>query len=248
MGLDRRERSGELIEGMLVAQEGHQARIWTAMPGIIQSFDPVKRTCVIQPATQGLFSKSDGTQEWVNLPLLMDCPVQFPQGGGVVLTFPLAAGDECLVVFASRCIDAWWQNGGIMPQAELRMHDLSDGFCIPGVRSVPNVEGAISTTEAQLRSVDGTTRVRLDPAAHTVIVDTTGAVVTVKPSEIDLVTGPTSVTVTPAGATLASTAASIAVSPGLVNVTGQLIINGTQFLNHHHSGVTTGTGVSGGVV
>ena len=29
----------------------------------------------------------------------------FPGGGGFALTFPVAAGDECLVVFASRCID-----------------------------------------------------------------------------------------------------------------------------------------------
>ena len=64
-------------------------------------------------------------------------PVVFPGGGGFALTFPVAAGDECLVVFASRCIDAWWQSGGVGEPMEPRMHDLSDGFALIGVRSQP---------------------------------------------------------------------------------------------------------------
>lgn len=159
--LDRRERSGELIEGILTAQEGHQSSIWTALPGIIQSFDATKKTCVVQPALKALVSQSDGTEEWVTLPLLVDCPVQFPGAGGFTLTFPIQLGDECLVVFAARCIDAWWQSGGIQQQAEMRMHDLSDGYCIPGISSLPRVTPTISTTETHLRNSDGTRKVRI---------------------------------------------------------------------------------------
>src|SRR6187431_703340 len=107
--LDRRERAGDFTEAMLTTQDGMQARLWTCVPGIIQSFDPAKRTCVVQPAIKALVQAPDGTESWVALPLLVDCPVQFPGGGDVVLTFPLKTGDECLVVFASRCIDSWWQ-------------------------------------------------------------------------------------------------------------------------------------------
>lgn len=168
MPLDRRERSGELTEAFLCAQEGHQARIWTALPGIVQSFDAGKKTCVVQPAIQAQVQDAAGNVSWVTLPLLLDCPVQFPGGGGVTLTFPLALGDECLVVFSSRCIDAWWQSGGIQAQAELRMHDLSDGFCIPGISSLPAVPANISASRAELRAVDGQQRVWLDPTGNTV--------------------------------------------------------------------------------
>ena len=155
--LDRRERSGELTEAVLVAQEGHQTRLWTCLPGIVQSFDAAKRTCSVQPAIKALMSLPDGSTQWVEMPLLVDCPVQFPGSANLSLTFPLRQGDECLVVFASRCIDAWWQSGGIQVQAELRMHSLSDGFAVPGIRSVPAVEaGGVHATEAQLRSHDGT--------------------------------------------------------------------------------------------
>ncbi len=139
------------------AFKSRQAGIWTALPGIIQSFDPVNMTCSIQPAIKAVIFNQDGSASDVALPLLLDCPVQFPSGGGFTVTVPVAPGDECLVIFASRCIDAWWASGGIQSQAELRMHDLSDGFCIPGIKSVPNVLPNLSSTSVQIRSDDGTT-------------------------------------------------------------------------------------------
>lgn len=167
--MDRRERSGDPVTTMLAAFEGLQSTIWTAMPGILQSFDAVKQTCVILPALQAQVQQPDGSFVDVTLPPLLDCPVVFPGGGGVTLTFPLAKGDECLVIFASRCIDNWWQNGPgadnqtASTQAELRMHSLSDGFCVPGARSVPKVIPSVSTTKTQLRNDAGTTFLELDP-------------------------------------------------------------------------------------
>ncbi len=169
--MDRRERGDSPIDNMLAFQQGVQSVIWTAMPGIIQSFDAEKMTAVVQPALQGQVQASDGSYSWQTMPLCVDCPVQFPGGGGVSLTFPVAEGDECLLVFASRCIDAWWQSGGVQRQAELRMHDLSDGMALLGFRSVPRVIPNISTTVAQLRSDDGSTAISLDPVGSVVSID-----------------------------------------------------------------------------
>jgi hypothetical protein len=184
--MDRRERSGDPLAALLAMQQGWQATIWTALPGIIQSFDPEKKTCVVQPALQARVESVERELSWVSLPLLLDCPVQFPSGGGVTLTFPLVAGDECLVVFASRCIDAWWQSGGIQTQAELRMHSLSDGFVIPGISSVPSVQPNISTEAAELRSTDGAQKVSLNPSTGEVKMVTVGASVKVTPNRVDL--------------------------------------------------------------
>ena len=112
--------------------QGLQSGLWTALPGIIQSIDPAKYTVEVQPAIQGVVTGSDGTEQFVNMPLLVDVPLCFPSGGGFLITMPLAVGDEVLVVIASRCIDAWWQNGGVGVPIESRMHDLSDAFAIPG--------------------------------------------------------------------------------------------------------------------
>lgn len=118
-------------------------------------------TCSVQMATQMQVFEKDGTWSWASLPLLEDVPLCFQGGGGYALSFPVAAGDEALIVIAHRCIDAWWQNGGVQPQAEFRMHDLSDGFALPGVRSQPRVIPNVSTDSVQLRSDDGLAYVEL---------------------------------------------------------------------------------------
>jgi hypothetical protein len=186
--MDQRERAGDPYEAMRAAMDGRQTTIWTALPGIVQSFDATKMTCVIQPAIQGRVTSPKGLASFVNLPLLLDCPVVFPGGGGVTLTFAIKKGDEALVVFASRGIDYWWQQGGIQPPAEIRMHDLSDGFALVGVRSQPRNLSNISTTHAQLRSTDGLAFVDLDPTGHVVKIQaTTATTATFSPSGIALV-------------------------------------------------------------
>ncbi len=215
--MDRRERNSTQTDALLAAFEGFQAGVWTALPGIIQKFDSAKMTVEVQPTIQARWRDPFGNETWQTMPLCLDVPVVFPSGGGFTLTFPLAAGDECLIVFASRCIDAWWQSGGVGVQAEMRMHDLSDGFCLPGPFSQPRVISGISASATQLRSNDGTTFVEVADAA--VKVQTTGDVEVVAPS-IKLtgaveITGPVAVT----GAVVVSGTVTAAdfISPGLPN-------------------------------
>lgn len=148
---------------MRLVLDGRQSSMWTAMPAIVQSVDFDAMTCEVQPAIQGTIEDENGNRQSVNLPLLVDVPICFPNAGGFILTFPMASGDEVLVVMASRCIDAWWQSGGIQRPMEARMHDLSDGFAIPGPRSQPRVIDSISSTEVQLRNSAGDTYLSITP-------------------------------------------------------------------------------------
>ena len=165
--MERKERiptdgHNALLVAVQAALDGFQSKVWTALPAFVQSYNAAKLTVECQPTIQAQVRQPDGTWVDTTLPLCVDCPVMFPGGGGFTLTFPIAAQTEGLLVFASRCIDAWWQSGGIQKQAELRMHDLSDGFFFPtGGLSNPNVPANASTTTAQLRSNDGLTYVEL---------------------------------------------------------------------------------------
>ncbi|MCS3839382.1 hypothetical protein HNR03_003993 [Pseudomonas sp. JAI111] len=187
--MDSRERMNDPVVALTVALGGWQSKLQTAIPGIIQSFDPESMTCTVQPAIIGQIRDETGAVTGIELPLLVDCPVQFPAGGGCILTFPVKEEDECLVVFSSRCIDAWWQSGGVQVQPELRMHDLSDGFALLGFRSLPRVIPSISTTAAQLRTDDGAAFVEVDSATHTINITTT-APVNVTSSTSAIVTAP----------------------------------------------------------
>jgi hypothetical protein len=243
--LERSERipSGNKNAALLAvraALEGHQAGVWTALPAFVQSFNATHLTVECQPTIQPQVRQPDGTWIDVTLPMCVDCPVVFPGGGGFVLTFPIAAGNEGLLVFASRCIDSWWQNGGVQKQAELRMHDLSDGFFIPtGGMSNAKVPGNVSTTSTQLRSNDGNTVIEL----------AAGEIINVKATVINfncpVVFNQTTTFLAPVDG---NTGGGGTVNFGSANIqtTGDLKTGGVASVNAHiHNGVTTGSGDSG---
>jgi len=233
--MDRKQMTGDPLTALLAALDGRQAVMWTALPATIISFDPVLRTVSAQVTVKAQATNRDGSTTWVQLPPLLDCPVFFPGGRGLSLTFPLQAGDEVLVIFASRCIDLWFARSGIQEQAELRMHDLSDGFCFPAVLSAPQAaaRAPVSLDAAELRNAAGTTKIRLL---------NTGAVEVVTPGAVEVTAG--SATVTASSVVVAAT--SIALN-GVVSIAGELIINGQTYEDHAHTGVSDGTDISGGV-
>ncbi|RQZ76384.1 hypothetical protein DF052_00045 [Burkholderia glumae] len=165
--MDKLLRYGDLQAALQTAMRAQRAEMWTALPGEIESFNAAAQTCTVQLTVSAQVRADDGSVSSEALPVLVDCPAQFPSGGNSTLTFPVTKGDECLVVFASRCIDAWWQLGGVQEQVEVRMHSLSDGFALLGFRSQPRVLANVSTTSAQLRSDDGATFIDLNPTAGT---------------------------------------------------------------------------------
>lgn len=177
--MDRRERRLDPEEVLRCLVESIQARIWTAVPAVVQSFNAAAMTVQVQPAMSCQFRNAAGVWETLNLPALSDCPVVWPGGGGCTLTFPIEAGDECLVVFASRCIDGWWSQGmapgsAVPPPPEVRMHNLSDGFALVGVRSKPRAYAPV-TGGAQLQSDDGQAYVQINPTTHAMKLQTSAA-------------------------------------------------------------------------
>jgi ribosomal protein L18E len=157
------ERIGGQEESFRRLAEKIKNDIRVAIPGIVQSFDPVEQTVTVQSAIRERIRDQDGNMSFTDLPLLLDVPVMFPRAGGFVLTMPVVPGDECLVIFGDMCIDAWWSNGGVQNQIEKRRHDLSDGLAIMGVWSQPRVVSGYSTNSAQLRTEDGSTCIDIKP-------------------------------------------------------------------------------------
>jgi Phage protein Gp138 N-terminal domain len=136
--------------------------MWTAIPAIIDTVDYVKQTLTAQPAVMAQSQDEKQNVTNMQLPLLVDVPFQIMGGSNFCFTMPNLEGSECLIVFSSRCIDGWWQSGGIQPQAELRNHDLSDGMAIIGFRSQPHVVQNYNTTAPELRTIDGSTKITLN--------------------------------------------------------------------------------------
>lgn len=126
------------------------AQIRVAMPGIVNSVDLQAQTVTVQLALQGKISDEKG-EVWTNMPLLQDVPIVWPRAGGFALTLPVKAGDECLVVFGDRCIDSWWQSGGVQKPMDERTHDLSDAFAVFGITSQPRKLANVQADAIELR-------------------------------------------------------------------------------------------------
>lgn len=219
-------------------------QIRVAMPGIIQSFDPDAVTCTVLPAIKG----TDGNES-ADLPLLVDVPVSFPRGGGCTLTFPVKEGDECLLIFADRCIDFWWQNGGVQEAVDLRQHDLSDAVAFVGIQSQVKKISGISTSAAQFRSDDGSTYFEINPDTQKIKLVAPGGFDVIAPES----TFSAKVTITGlltwmggmVGSLTSGTAAKIT---GAIEFFGTLKSNGKTIDDTHtHKGVQSGSGNSGGV-
>lgn len=150
----REEYLADSEESAILQQQALQSKLWTALPAIVTAVDYTKFTISAQPALKGSVTDKDAAESETQLPMLVDVPLLFPNAGGWHLTFPVEVGDEVLIIFACRCIDAWWQSGGVQRCMERRMHDLSDGFAILAPYSQPlasEVSGGFSNNSVILR-------------------------------------------------------------------------------------------------
>lgn len=236
-------------QAMKVLSDTIFSMLRVSMPGIIQSFDPIACTCTVQPAITGQVANEAGEFKSAPLPLLVDVPVVFPRGGGCTITFPIKAGDECLVVFSDRCIDFWWQSGGVQEPVDPRQHDLSDAFAFIGPQSQAEVIGNINTSTLQMRTDDGSAYIELDPTSHAVNIVAPGGFNVTTPlakfSQAVTITG----LLTWAGGMVGSLATGTAAKiTGAIEFIGSLKSNGKDISDQHtHNGVQSGTGDSGKV-
>lgn len=143
------------------AIDSHLLHTWTAIPGIVKSFDAAKQTAEIRVAVLQEVEQEDGSIIRREHPVLVNVPVHFTRGGGFAVTHDLLPGDEGLVVFSARCIDAWAKSGGVQPMAVRRKHSFSDSVFIPGITSVAGALESFQTDALELRNEDRSTRITI---------------------------------------------------------------------------------------
>ena len=253
--MDRIERTSDDVEALRRAQEGQQAQLWTALPGIVQAFDPVAMTVTVQPAVMGSVADERGKVKSQAMPLLVDVPVVFPCGGGFSLTYPIKPGDEALVVFSSRCIDGWWQGGKAVPPPDSRMHDLSDGLAIVGPRSqAGRLTPPVDPENVQLRADDGKASLTIKPdktldmrnEQASMVISPAGEItleastsLTIKAPQVTI-EGNMTATGAGGGAGVISMRGAVSLE-GTLDTTGDMTAEGKSVAHHTHQGDSGGT-------
>lgn len=113
-------------------------RIRTKLPGTITAYDPATQLASAQPAIQERKLAEDGeTLTAEPLPASHRCVVVFPRGAKGGLTYPVAVGDPCVILYCSSSIARYVAGGasttgGQVDPGDDRHHDLSDAIVIVG--------------------------------------------------------------------------------------------------------------------
>jgi len=112
------------------------ARINKIQVGTIQSFDSSTQRASIQISAQRPVSQDIlNNITWDTYTLLIEVPIIIIGGGSSHISFPIQAGDECIVLFNDTDITNWKLLGGSQQLDTYRSHDLSDGFALVGLRN-----------------------------------------------------------------------------------------------------------------
>lgn len=207
-------------------------RMNTAIPGVIDSFDPSTQTCSVTPAIQMRVTDENGTQSFHNLPKLTQVPVLFPNAGGFYITLPVKAGDNCLLIFSQRAIDNWHASGGIQPPENnaviSRSHHMTDAFAILAPLPLPDAISDYDSACIVIRNMDNSTKI------------------TVSDDDATIVKNTNSITVSSVGITIEG---NVLLKGNLTLETGKTIKGsaGIDLLAHRHAdpqGGTTGVPIS----
>ena len=115
---------GDLLEA---AMASHLENVHTAIPGVVVSGGG--GVVNVKPLLNRKLR--DGTVE--EMPVIPNVPVWFPRGGGASITWPVGAGDGCLLIFAERSLDEWKGSGSTVTPDDPRRHGLSDAIAFVGL-------------------------------------------------------------------------------------------------------------------
>ncbi len=135
-----------LTDAIKLAVQNNLNSIHTALPGSIISYDYTKQMASVQPLLNKVWT--DGTE--TPMPVLQNVPVIFPKSGGASLTFPVNAGDTCLLLFIERSTDLWKTQGGQVSPNDDRSFSLSDSVAIMGLFPFSESSQAINNTDVFL--------------------------------------------------------------------------------------------------
>ena len=118
-----------LADAVKAAIQYNLNNIHTAMPAQILSYDFTTQKASVQPTVNKQWT--DGTTS--RMPIINEVPVIFPSAGGASVSFPVLAGDTCLLVVCERSITEWLLAGGLATPSDPRKLDLTDAVAIPGL-------------------------------------------------------------------------------------------------------------------
>lgn len=125
--------------------------VCTSIPGHILAFKPASQIAQVQIG----IIRVDVDGNTFNPPPLIEVPVYFSGGSKFFIEHQIDVGDEGIILFSQRCIDGWFNTGGVGDNPIARFHDYQDAMFLPGMRSQPNAIKSFSNNGVRMRDAGG---------------------------------------------------------------------------------------------
>ena len=139
-----------------ILQDKLSMNIECAVPGIVQSYDRLTNRATVKPAITGVASQG----QKVSKEPLINIPVYCMSGGGIVMSFPVNAGDTGWLIANDRNISIFKQKLEESAPNDFRKHNFLDAFFLPDKINDINFsqedEGAVV-----IQTLTGTTKITL---------------------------------------------------------------------------------------
>lgn len=193
-----------------------------AIPAIVKSYNRTKNVAVVQPAINDVATSGE-TVEYDTVCL----PVFNYGGGGVLVNFPLEAGNTGWIVACDKDISLYKQSLKVSNPNTFQRHRFAFGWFLPDI-----VKGAVISGDDNgalvIQTLDGATKITLKAGLVNVV---SSANLTVTAPNVTI-TGDVSITGT------------LSVS-GQISSSTDVLSAGISGKTHTHSGVSTGSGNTG---
>ncbi|MFX0205160.1 MAG: Gp138 family membrane-puncturing spike protein [Candidatus Hodarchaeota archaeon] len=106
------------------------SEIHTALPGKFEKYEHAKKKAEVKPLIKKVFVND----EVLELPVITNVPVIFPGTSDALITYPIAKGDGCLIIFSERSLERYLSSAMVDTEPQdPRKFSLSDGIAIPGL-------------------------------------------------------------------------------------------------------------------
>jgi hypothetical protein len=200
-------------------------------PGHIVEYFPLTQTATVQISNDRTYSTSSADDLTVTPSYLYDVPTFTPGGGDFHMTFPIKAGDSCLLSFSQFGYDHWFVNNedaaGVRDDGNpqpwtFRKFNLADGFCQVGWNNLKTAIDGYIADGSEWRNIDRTQRIALQENGDIEVVAGSSTLVMTKDGNVT-VTAPTTAIV-----------GDLTVS-GTIVATGEVTGNGIALSTHTHA-------------
>jgi hypothetical protein len=115
-------------------------------PGRIKSWDETTGLAEVEVCINPTFKHDDGEEAVVH-GVISNVPIEFPSGGGYMMSFPLAVGDPVKLTFHDHSLDLWLEKGGVVDVKDLRSHHATDASASLGLRARPDALTGLSKSK-----------------------------------------------------------------------------------------------------